>query len=114
MALSVLRDIRKIYAGLNADEIRGAAYRDLNIGLMAASDEAHLEMEQFFAPAWLDPLERAEALKAIHRVDGPPRNHFDFVVCGAGVPVPPNGYFFNPVDTEYMARTIVAAHQDME
>ena len=32
MPLSVLRDIRKIYAGLNADEIRAAAWRQLNVG----------------------------------------------------------------------------------
>src|SRR5208337_4297100 len=48
MALSVLKDIRRIYAGLNADEIRGAAYRDLNIGLMAAGEPAYREMEEFF------------------------------------------------------------------
>jgi hypothetical protein len=114
MALTVLKDIRKIYAGLNADEIRGAAYRDLNIGLMAASEEGYREMEQFFVPYWLDDAARVEALKSIHRVDGNPRSRFDFVICETGMPVPPNGYVFNPVDTAAMTRTIVSDHYDLE
>jgi hypothetical protein len=114
MPLSVLKDIRKIYAGLNADEIRGAAYRDLNIGLTAGSEEGYHEMEQFFVPYWLDDAARAEALRSIHRMDGNPPNRFDFVMCETGIPVPPNGYLFNPLDTTAMARTIVADHYDLE
>jgi hypothetical protein len=114
MGLTVLKDIRKIYSGLNADEIRGAAYRDLNIGLAAASEEGYQEMEQFFVPYWLDDPSRAEALKSIHRVDGTPQNRFDFVICEAGMPVPTNGYVFSPLDTAAMARTIVADHYELE
>jgi len=112
--LSVWKDIRKIYARLNADEIRGSAYRDLNIGLMAASEEGYREMEQFLAPAWLDASACAEALKSIQRVDGSPPDRFDFVLCEAGIPRPSNGWTFNPVDTGYMARSIVADHRDLE
>src|ERR1700733_4296029 len=114
MALTVLKDIRKIYSGLNADEIRGAAYRDLNIGLEAATQEGYEEMEQFFVPYWLDDGARAEALKSIHRVDGSPQNRFDFVICETGIPLPPNGYMFNPVDTATMTRAIVADNYDLE
>ena len=39
MPVSVLKDIRKIYAGLNADEIRGSAHQDLNVGLVASNEE---------------------------------------------------------------------------
>ena len=49
MPLSVLKDIRKVYAGLNADEIRGAAAQDLNIGLMASNPESYRRMEEFLA-----------------------------------------------------------------
>jgi hypothetical protein len=114
MPLSVLKDIRKIYAGLNADEIRGSAYRDVNIGLMAASEEGHQEMERFLVPEWIEGSAREEALKTIHRVDGTPQNRFDFVLCEAGIPVPSNGYAFNPADTEHTAREIVADHQNLE
>jgi hypothetical protein len=114
VALSVLKDIRKIYAGLNADEIRGSAYRDVNIGLMTASEEGQLEMERFLAPWWLEDAARTEALKSVHLVDGAPQSRFDFVLCEAGIPVPANGYTFNPVDTEFMARAIVADHHSLE
>jgi len=114
VALSVLKDVRKIYAGLNADEIRGSAYRDLNIGLIAASEEGYLEMEHFLAPAWLDAFSRVEVLKSVHRVDVSPRNRFDFVLCDAGISLTSNAYGFNPFDTESMARAIVADHHDLE
>ena len=84
MPLSVLKDIRKIYAGLNADEIRGSAHRDVNIGLMTSSDEGHLEMERFLVPWWLDDAARAEALKSVHRVDGTPAEPFRFCALRAG------------------------------
>ena len=108
MSLNVLKDIRRIYAGLNADEIRGAAFHDLNVGLMATSEEDYLAMEQFLAPAGLDPLSRAEALRSIHRVDGTPRDRFDFVLCAGDIPLPANGYRFHPVDTLATAKAIVA------
>jgi hypothetical protein len=114
VALSVLKDIRRIYAGLNADEIRGSAYRDVNIGLTTANDEVHQKMERFLAPWWLDDAARMEALKSVHLVDGSPQSRFDFVLCEAGTPVPSNGYTFNPADTEFMARAIVADHNNLE
>jgi hypothetical protein len=114
MSLSVLKDIRKIYTGLNADEIRGAAHRDLNIGLMAVTEEGRQEMERFLAPVWMDSAARDEALRAVHLVDGSPRHRFDFVLCEAGVPPPPNGYTFNPADTGSLLKTIAADHDDLE
>ena len=112
--LAVLKDIRKIYAGLNADEIRGSAWRGLNVGLMAASEEGYLEMERFLAPLWLDAGARAEALRTIHRLDGAPRNRFDFVLCADGVPVPSNGYPFHAADTASTVKAIIADHHALE
>jgi uncharacterized protein (DUF697 family) len=114
VALSVLKDIRKIYAGLNADEIRGSAYRDLNIGLIAASEDGYLEMERFLAPTSLEASSRMEILKSVHRVDGSPRNRFDFLLGEPGIPLTSNAYSFNPADIESTARAIVADHQDLE
>jgi hypothetical protein len=114
MSFSVLKDIRKIYAGLNADEIRGAAYRDLNIGIMAATEEGRQQMERFLAPGWLDPSARDEALRSVHPVDGTPRNRFDFVLCEEGIPAPPNGYVFNPADTGSLLKKIAADQEDLE
>jgi hypothetical protein len=114
MAFTVLKDIRRIYAGLNADEIRGAAYHDLKVGLMAASPEGYAAMERFLAPIWLDDRARADALRSIRHVDGIPAGRFDFVLCTDGIPLPANGYVFNPVDQESVAKAIVAGHGSLE
>ena len=114
MALTVLKDIRRIYAGLNADEIRGAAYHDFKVGLMAASEEGYAELERFLAPVWLGERARADALRLIQRVDGIPAGHFDFVLCADGVPVPHNGYCVNPADHDSVAKAVIAAHSNLE
>ena len=114
MPLALLKDIRRIYAGLNADEIRGSAYQSLNVGLMAASEEGYAEMERFLAPAWLDERARADALRAVHRVDGAPRERFDFVLCADGVPLPPNGFLYNPVDREATAKAVIEKNFALE
>lgn len=114
MSLSVVKDIRKIYASLNADEIRGSAYRDVNVGLMASREESYRAMEEYLAPAFMDDIARAEALKSVHRVDGEPVSRFDFVLCEPGVPVPSNGFVFNPADTASVAQAIVTDNHDIE
>ena len=114
MALSVLKDIRKIYAGLNADEIRGAAHRDLNVGLMAANPGALQDMEHFFAPPWLADSERLEALKAVHPMDGLSSERFDIVLVQPGLPVPPNGFVYNVSDKESLARSIIGDNHTLE
>lgn len=114
MVLSVLKDIRKIYAGLNADEIRGSAHRELNIGLIASSPESHQAMENLFAPAWLTDADRTEALRAVHAVDGDPRERFDFILAEPGIPLPSNGYAYDAANQESLARVIVGDHHQLE
>src|ERR1019366_9750378 len=109
MPLSVLKDIRKIYAGLNADEIRGAAWQDVNVGLMASSEAAYSRMERFLAPAAMESRERDQALRAAHRVDGP-TTRFDFILCEPGLPVPRNGYVFESSEVGSLQAAIVAEH----
>jgi hypothetical protein len=111
--LSVLKDIQKIYAGLNAEEVRRAAYRDLNVGILAATTAALQEMEQFLAPTWLPEPERAEALRAIHPIDGVDTLRFDFVLCQPGLAVPANGFVFSS-DQHLLAQTIASKHKDLE
>jgi hypothetical protein len=113
MPLNVLKDIRKIYAGLNADEIRGAAWQDLNVGLMASDDETRRRMELFLAPAAMDNVDRAHALRAI-RSGGEEAGRFDFVLCEPGVPVPRNGYLFESDDAGSLIDMIVTENPHLE
>jgi hypothetical protein len=114
MGLSVLKDIRKIYSGLNADEIRVAAQRDLNVGLMAGSAEGYRVMEDLLAPTWLTEADRIEVLRTVHPVDGDPRERFDFILAEPGIPIPANGYVFDAGYQDALIRAIVADHHELE
>jgi hypothetical protein len=114
MPVSLLKDIRRIYAGLNAEEIRRAVDQDLNVGLMAATEEGYQQMERFLVPLWINKDARAGALRKIHRVDGTPGNRFDFILCTDGVPLPGGGYRFHSADGELTAKEVVAGQQTLE
>ena len=61
MPLNVLRDIRKIYSGLNADSVRDEAWRDLNVGLLASDESGYKRMESFLAPSFMEKDARNQA-----------------------------------------------------
>jgi hypothetical protein len=113
MPLNVLRDIRKIYTGLNADSIREEAWRDLNVGLLAADESGYNRMEAFLAPPFMERDARNQALRCIHPADGQP-DRFDFVLCEPGIPVPRNGYLFESDQSDSLVNLIVTEHQDLE
>jgi len=113
MALSVIKDIRKIYAGLNADEIRGTAHQQVNIGLLATSNAGYEALEDFLVPEFLNKDVRAEALSSVFRADeGPSRRHF--VIAAPGVHAPSGSFAFDPSDPERTLRGIAETHQDLE
>jgi len=119
MALNVLRDLRKIYSGLNADEIRGAAWQDVRVGLVASDHGAYERMEDFLAPPSMDSFARTQALRAIHRASpdgaaGAGHNSDDFVFCEPGIPVPRNGYLFEPEQPGSLTDLVVSEKPALE
>jgi len=113
MGLSVLKDIRKIYAGLNSDGIRTEAEHNVNVGLLASDSESYRRMEQFLAPPAADLTEQARALRAVRPVHGAP-SQFDFILCEPGIAVPRNGFTFESDDTGSLVRLILNEHQETE
>jgi uncharacterized protein (DUF697 family) len=113
MPLNVLRDIRKIYAGLNADAIRGEAWQDLNVGLLSATESGYRRMESFLAPPIMEAAAHAQALRYIHPADGH-TSRFDFVLCEPGIPVPRNGYLFESDQPDSLVHLIAAENQRLE
>lgn len=109
MTLNVLKDLRKIYAGLNADAIRGMAWQDVSVGLLTSSEEEYRRMENFLAAKGGD-----QPLRSIHRAEPGTASRYDFVLTGAGIPVPGNGFFFDPNDTAGLSRLIVAQNSAKE
>lgn len=114
MSLNILRDVRKIYAGLNADSIRGEAWQDLNIGLLASTEATLRRMEAFLAPPFMETISRTQAIRSIHPVDGQPASRFDFVLCEPGIPVPRNGYSFESDQSDSLVRLIADENPKLE
>jgi len=113
MALSVLKDIRRIYAGLNADEIRGAAAQEITVGLMATNPATIRRMERFLAPAAASERDQARALQAVRTVTGSP-SRYNIVLCEPGIAVPRNGYAFESDDSGSLVNLIVAENPKIE
>lgn len=105
MALSVLKDIRRIYAGLNPAGIRSAADQELKIGLQASTEEGFQSLERFFGS-------RRNTRRIDKSASG--SSTFDLILCEAGLSVLPNGHTFDPGDAEALADRIVGAHPDIE
>ncbi len=114
MQLNVLKDIRKIYAGLNPEAIRLEAARDIQVGLMASDSETYGRMETFLAPAGSD----IQALRAVSSAAGTnpaeASQRYDFVLCEEGIPVPRNGYVFESDETGSLARLILDENPTLE
>lgn len=124
MPLGVLKDIRKIYAGLNADEVRNAATQEFSIGLLATSEDVYREMEDFLVSPHLDHDTRNHALRMVQRLDSEkpgsakedkPERDFDVLLCEPGVGLPRNGYLFDPGGRDAdLIDSIVAENQPIE
>jgi hypothetical protein len=117
MPMSVLKDIRKIYAGLNAHEVRSAAVQDLRIGLLASSESVFRDMEDFLVPPHLDAAARGQALRMVYRLEKP-HKEFDFILCEPGIGLPRNGFLFDPAGSaaadESMIESVVEENQAIE
>ena len=115
MSLNVLKDIRKVYAGLNAGEVRTEAARELSIGLLATSAEVYREMEDFLVPPSLDPYVRGRAMRMIYRLEQAEKG-FDFLLCEPGIGLPRNGYLFDPAGTgdEALIHAVVSENELIE
>ncbi len=125
MSLSLLKDIKKIYNGLNAHEVRDAASRQLSIGLLATSEDVYREMEDFLVPAHLDANARGQALRMISRVypngntgNDAQKKDFDILLCEPGIGLPRNGYLFDsagdPALDEALISAVVSENQPAE
>lgn len=113
MALSILKDLRKVVSGLSASDIRANAAKEISVGLVASNPATLEAMENFLAPAWLDPTSRNRALRSVHN-DTESGERFDILLCEPGVPVPRNGYLFDPADSASLIPAIVSENGDLE
>ncbi len=113
MSINVLKDIRKLFARVDAGQIRESAFRDVQIGLIAASPDDYRRMESFLVPRTLPVQSRARAQSSLRIVDDS-ATRYDVVLCGPGVPLPRNGFLFDQNSCESVVDLILAESEDLE
>ena len=112
--LNILKDLKKIYSGLNADEIRGTAHQDVKVGLMATSEAGYQALEDMLAPPGIESHLRLQALRATARVAGIDHKRYDLILCEPGMPLPPNGFTANFAQPNRTFQEIARSHRDIE
>ena len=114
MQLNVLKDIRKIYTGLNPQAVRLEALRHIQVGLMASDSETYRRMEAFLAPAGSNTQALRAVSNAANADVAQAAEQYDFVLCEEGIPVPRNGYLFESDETGSLARLILEENPTLE
>lgn len=114
MPMNVVKDIRRIYAGLNTEQIRDDAHRPVNAGLIAGSEPAFLALEEFLAPSWLGDAARQDILRTIRRVNGEPHSQLDFLLAAPGMSAPRGAHIFDPSDPNLTLKEMAEEHGDIE
>src|ERR1700733_1463579 len=104
MVLNAFKEVRKVYASVNAEEIRALAGQDLSVGLLASSETGFRAMEDFLGGS----------LEKVHRLNGMPTDRHDFIFVQPGLAVPPNGFEFDPANPAATLEKIVNAHHEKE
>lgn len=103
MIMKALKQARAAVSLLNPEEVRRRARRPLRFGLVATSDAAYAEMEDFLAPPEGSLEDRTYLLDQVHRADDAVvPDQVDLVLFEQGIAAPPGTYTFyrdNPAAT---------------
>jgi hypothetical protein len=115
MSLQLLKEIRSAVANLNPEEVRAAAERPLNIGLVASSDAMFHAMEEFLLPVEkFSHRKRVDALSMLHRASGNELpNPFDLLLYEQGIHCPQDAFMFYLDQPERMIREILDERKEL-
>jgi uncharacterized protein (DUF697 family) len=96
MMMNVLKQARAAVSLLNPEEVSRRAQRPVHFGLVATSDTAYAEMEDFLAPSQGHLEDRTYLLDQVHRAgDAVVPDKVDLILFEQGVAAPPGTYTFN-------------------
>ncbi len=120
MSIQVFQHIKEAVGNLNPDEIRRHTERRFRLFLYAHTDEAYVQMEDFFAPHHLSDAKRAQLQHIMHRASegfDPVAGHdleiyFDDATPG-WLPAAANLFAFNPEDPAATVRAILERRPDL-
>ncbi|HEV3333548.1 MAG TPA: hypothetical protein VG096_21335 [Bryobacteraceae bacterium] len=112
--LDVVKQVRAAFSLLNPDQVRKEAARPVSLGLVATSDQAYEELEDFLIPASLPTATRGQMQESIHRAADPrvpPK--VDLVLYEAGLLCPAGAVGYQPDDPEATIREILRECDDL-
>ena len=113
VSINVLKDIRKLFTRVDAGQIRESAFREVRIGLMAASADDYTRMHSLLVPDTLPVHSRTRAQRSVGNADDA-TNRYDLILCGPGVPLPRNGFLFDENSWDSVVDLIVSESEDLE
>lgn len=114
MTRELARQIRSAIRHLNPQQVRAAAERPLNVGLVAVSSEALAAMEDFFAPGNISRQRRWELMRVLHRAGDPGApKRFDLEICEEGLPCPRGAFTFHRGQPERTVQEILQAREEL-
>ena len=107
MNFEALVGIRKAISTLNSKHVRELSEQSLRVALVAAHEESHRRMEDFFLRD-LRPSRRRESAVQLERLTGPVAEQFyDLVVYDEAIVAPPKSLVFHPERTrQFVERTL--------
>jgi hypothetical protein len=113
--LTALKQARAAIALLNPEEILNRARKPLHIGLVASSEQAYEQMEDYLLPASLPLEERTYLLDHLHRVNDPNTPEaVDLILFEEGTPGPKGTYTFYRHNPAATVTEILEANEDIE
>jgi len=113
--LKALKQAKAAMSLLNPEEILKRARRPLHIGLVASSEAAYAQMEEFLLPGTLPLDERPYLLDKLHRVDDPHTPEaVDLILFEEGIPASKGTYTFHPGNPSAMVTEILHGNEDIE
>ena len=105
--LRSLKQVRTALSLLNPEEVQKRAERPVAIGLVATTDRAYADIEEFLAPASGD---RTGLYRATDDKNPP---YLDLVVYEAGIPCPRGAFLYDRHDPDAAVHDILHAHEDL-
>ncbi len=112
--MKIWKQARTAFSLLNPEEVRSRARRPVRFGLVASSDAAYAEMEDFLAPAE-GPLEDRTYLQdQVHRAaDAVVPDKVDLILFEQGIAAPPGTYMFYRNNPSATVGAILDGNEDL-
>lgn len=112
--LKSVKQVRAAFSVLNPNDIRERAHRRVDVGLVARTDGAYAELENFLIPTGVPRQTRLELMETVHRAgDIQADRPVDLVLYEPGLPVPHGAFTYDRDDPERTAADIAHAHEDL-